>query len=65
MTPKAVVAQTLAALGHRPFVIPGRGNKLASFVMQRVLPRRMRSPSWDVCCAGCMGRKANVRHVSP
>ncbi len=40
MTPEAAAAEALAALGRKPFVIPGRGNKLAGFVMQRVLPRR-------------------------
>ena len=37
----AVVAeQTLDALGHGPIVVPGATNKLARFVMGRVLPRR-------------------------
>jgi short-subunit dehydrogenase len=40
MTPEAVVAETLAALGKGPGVIPGRLNRLAAFVMSRLLPRR-------------------------
>jgi short-subunit dehydrogenase len=48
MTPGAVAAEALAALGRRPFVIPGRGNKLAAFAMQRLLPRRV--------AIGIMGR---------
>jgi short-subunit dehydrogenase len=40
MTPSAVAAEALAALGRRPLVIPGAGNRMAAFAMQRVLPRR-------------------------
>ncbi len=40
MPPRAVVAETLAALGKQPSVIPGRSNRLAAFVMRRLLPRR-------------------------
>ncbi len=35
-----VVEAALRALGHGPVVIPGRFNRLASFFMTRVLPRR-------------------------
>jgi short-subunit dehydrogenase len=38
--PEEVVAEALAALGRRPSMIPGRANRLASFFMQRLLPRR-------------------------
>ena len=38
--PEAVVAEALAALGHRPTVIPGQLNRLTSFVMRRLLSRR-------------------------
>lgn len=41
LLPRTVVAETLAALGHKPSVIPGRGNRLSAFVMQRILPRRI------------------------
>ncbi len=41
MSPEQVVRETLAALGRRPVVIPGRRNRLAAFVAQRLLPRRV------------------------
>lgn len=41
LPPSHVVAETLAALGHQPSVIPGRGNRLSAFVMRRILPRRI------------------------
>jgi uncharacterized protein len=41
MPPTQVVAETLAALGDGPSVIPGRGNRLAAFIMRRLLPRRV------------------------
>jgi short-subunit dehydrogenase len=40
MTPEAVAAETLAALGRQPDIIPGRFNRLASFVLRRLLSRR-------------------------
>jgi hypothetical protein len=40
MPPARVVAETLAALGRGPNVIPGRSNRLAAFFMGRLLPRR-------------------------
>ena len=40
MSPQAVVVETLAALGKGPSVIPGRFNRLAGFLMRRLLPRR-------------------------
>ena len=48
MTPQEVAAETLAALGKGPVVIPGRGNRLANVLMQRVFPRKM--------AIGLMGR---------
>ena len=41
MEPAAVVAEALACLGKTPSAIAGRGNRLASFFMHRLLPRRM------------------------
>lgn len=38
--PRAVVAETLVALGRQPSIIPGRSNRLAAFVMRRLFPRR-------------------------
>jgi short-subunit dehydrogenase len=37
--PAEVAREALAALGRRAFVITGRGNRLASFVMRRLLSR--------------------------
>lgn len=37
---RAVAEQALDALGHGPVVVPGAINRLARFVMGRVLPRR-------------------------
>lgn len=39
-TPEAVVAECFKRLGSTPSFITGRANKLASFFMQRVLPRK-------------------------
>ena len=36
-----VTLETLEALGNGPLVIPGRFNRFASFLMRRLLPRRM------------------------
>lgn len=41
MAPDAVVHETLKALGKQPYVIPGRMNRVASFVMRYLLPRKM------------------------
>jgi uncharacterized protein len=41
MTPGAVTAETLAALGKGPGVVPGRMNRWAAFAMARLLPRKM------------------------
>ena len=41
LEPEDVVREALGALGRQPHVIPGRGNRLASFVMRHLLPRRM------------------------
>ncbi|MGB8215404.1 MAG: SDR family NAD(P)-dependent oxidoreductase [Anaerolineales bacterium] len=40
LEPERVVAEALAGLGHRPTVIPGRLNRLSSFVMRHLIPRR-------------------------
>ena len=40
MTAAAVVTEALAALGRQPTLVPGRSNRLASFFMQRILPRK-------------------------
>lgn len=38
--PEQVAREALHALGRRPFVVTGRGNKVAAFVMSRLLSRR-------------------------
>jgi short-subunit dehydrogenase len=40
MPPTAVVAETLEALAKGPRLFPGRGNRLAAFLMTRILPKR-------------------------
>lgn len=40
MAPDDVVREALDALGRQPYVIPGRMNRLASFVMRHLLPRK-------------------------
>jgi short-subunit dehydrogenase len=37
----AVVAETFARLGRQPSLVPGFANRMAGFVMQRLLPRRL------------------------
>lgn len=41
MNPDQVVRETLNALGKQPYVIPGRMNRISSFVMRHLLPRKM------------------------
>jgi len=41
MLPSQVVHEALDALGKQPYVIPGRMNRFASFVMRHLLPRKM------------------------
>jgi uncharacterized protein len=40
MEPAQVVEEALAALGKEPYVIPGRTNRVASFFMRHLLPRK-------------------------
>lgn len=40
-TPEEVVKECFQQLGHTPSFITGNGNKMASFIMQRLMPRRM------------------------
>ncbi len=40
MEPRDVAAEALRALGRSPSMIPGRANRVAAFVLQRLLPRR-------------------------
>jgi short-subunit dehydrogenase len=41
MKPNQVVHEALNALGKGPYVIPGRLNRISSFVMRHLLPRKM------------------------
>lgn len=41
MSPEQCVEETLEALGKQPYIIPGRMNRLASFVMRYLMPRKM------------------------
>jgi short-subunit dehydrogenase len=41
MRPEHVVQEALEALGNLPYVIPGRMNRIASFVMRHLLPRKV------------------------
>ena len=41
MPPEACVEEALEALGRQPYVIPGRMNRLASFIMRYLMPRRL------------------------
>ncbi len=40
LDPAVVAEETLSMLGRTPSVVPGRANRVASFVMERLLPRR-------------------------
>ena len=40
LEPAEVVRETLGALGKQPYVIPGRVNRISSFVMRHLLPRK-------------------------
>jgi short-subunit dehydrogenase len=39
MLPAQVVSEALQALGKQPYMIPGRMNRVTSFVMRHLLPR--------------------------
>lgn len=41
MDPDQVVREALNALGKQPYVIPGRMNRVSSFVMRHLLPRKL------------------------
>ena len=41
MDPEEVVHEALGALGRQPYVIPGAQNRLSSFVLRRLLPRKL------------------------
>jgi short-subunit dehydrogenase len=39
--PAGVAREALAALGSRPLIVTGRGNRIVSFVMRRLFSRRL------------------------
>lgn len=41
MEPEAVVREALASLGRAPSIVVGRSNRVASWIMERLLPRRV------------------------
>jgi short-subunit dehydrogenase len=57
MESAAVVEEALAALGQRPSMVPGRANRLAAGLLQRLLPRRM--------AVSVMGRASRSAGVGP
>ena len=57
MEPAEVVSEALAALGTTPSMVPGRANRLAASLMQRILPRRM--------AVTVMGRASRSAGVGP
>ncbi len=40
-TPEEVVNECFERLGHQPSFVTGTGNKIVSFIMQRLMPRRL------------------------
>jgi len=60
--PQQVVAETLAALGCRPSVIPGAGNRLAALVMRRLLPRRTAITLMGRVLRGMYSQRATQPH---
>jgi len=40
-TPEAVVAECFQKLGKQPSVLTGKGNRMASFIMHKLLPRKL------------------------
>jgi uncharacterized protein len=55
--PLTVVTEALAALGHQPTVIPGAINRLSSFFMRRLLPRRAAIRIMGSVLKGMYGRE--------
>ncbi len=41
LAPEEVASECFKRLGKRPSFIPGRGNRIASFIMQNLLPRKV------------------------
>lgn len=41
LAPEEVAAECFKKLGNKPSFITGRGNRIASFIMQKIMPRKM------------------------
>jgi short-subunit dehydrogenase len=41
LEPEEVAKECLRMLGSKPSFITGKGNRVASFIMQKILPRKM------------------------
>ncbi len=41
LSPEEVVTECITKLGRKPSFITGKGNRIASFIMQKILPRKM------------------------
>jgi hypothetical protein len=41
LAPEEVAAKCFKKLGKKPSFITGRGNRIASFIMQKIIPRKM------------------------
>jgi short-subunit dehydrogenase len=41
LSPQEVAAECFKKLGNKPSFITGRGNRIASFIMQKIIPRKM------------------------
>ena len=57
LEPAQVVREALDSLGKQPYVIPGRMNRVASFVMRHLLPRKV--------AVKFMGRTLREMYVKP
>jgi hypothetical protein len=56
MSPRAVVAAALDALGRQRVCVPGPGNQVAAWLLQRVLPRRLSVRLMSAFTARTLGR---------
>jgi short-subunit dehydrogenase len=57
LEPEAVVLEALQAIGRQPQIIPGRSNRMSSFIMRHLLPRR--------AAVQFMGRVLRDMYVDP
>jgi short-subunit dehydrogenase len=57
LEPRQVVEEALDSLGRRPSMIPGHVNRLVSFLLRRLLPRRA-----AIAVLGNQTRRLQERH---